>query len=95
MSAIKLGRDADLEKIVCPVLCLYSSRDQVVSPEAIRVSFGRFGFPGNQLIEIMKVTHRESHVLAGDLMSPESTGEVVEATLRFVGDHLALEALAE
>lgn len=89
MAAIKLGRDADLGKVSCPTLCLYSKKDQVVSPEKIETYFGEFGHPGNQLIEILEVTHREKHVLAGDLMSPESTDEVVEATLKFVRDEHA------
>lgn len=89
MSAIKLGRDADLGKVTCPTLCLYSRNDEVVSPEALQKFFGEFGHSGNRLVEIMKVTHRESHVLAGDLMSPESTGEVVDATLEFIREQLA------
>jgi alpha-beta hydrolase superfamily lysophospholipase len=89
MAAIKLGRDTDLGKVACPTLCLYSKRDEVVSPEKIQTYFGEFGHPGKQLIEIMKVTHREHHVLAGDLMSPESTDEVVDATLKFIREELA------
>jgi hypothetical protein len=44
---------------------------------------------GKEMVEIMKVTHSERHVLAGDLMSPESTDEVVNATLEFIREEVA------
>lgn len=88
VAAIKLGREADLGKVACPTLCLYSRRDRVVSPEKIERYFSEFSYRGNQLVEITKVTHREKHVLAGDIMSPESTDEVVGATLQFIREEI-------
>ena len=89
MAAIKLGRDSDLGRVSGPTLCLYSKKDLVVSPESMETHFSEFAHPGNQLVEIMKVNHSEYHVLAGNLMSPESTDEVVNATLEFIRKEFA------
>jgi pimeloyl-ACP methyl ester carboxylesterase len=84
MASVELGRTAPLERITAPALCLYSEGDTVVSAEAAKASFERFGSGVTLLEEISSVTHGEKHVLAGDLMSPASTGEVVEKIVRFV-----------
>lgn len=81
MAAVDLGRKTDLESISTPLLCLYSSRDEVVSLDRMREAFDRIGSPVKEFREIRAAT---GHVLAGDAHSPESTVEFVLAALEFV-----------
>lgn len=78
MALIKLVRRAKLEKISLPLLVLYSRHDQVVSVEKMLKAFERFGSKHKRLQEIDKPASGSWHVLAGDILSPDSTIEVAE-----------------
>lgn len=84
MASVKLGRTADFERIRIPALCLYSEHDKVVSPKATKKFFSRLGSKINRIEEVTSVTHREHHVLGGDIMSPSCTPEVVDKIVDFL-----------
>lgn len=84
MATVKLGRSADPAQVTVPTLCLYSERDQVVSPRKIKAVFAQFPHPSNRIAEVHSVTHKEHHVLAGDIMSKASTEEVVDRIVEFL-----------
>ena len=69
MGAVNLGRVADLESISTPLLCLYSSSDDVVSLDQMQTAFDRIRSNANLLVEIETAS---GHVLAGDILCPQS-----------------------
>jgi len=89
MEAVNLGRIADLESISTPLLCLYSSKDDVVSLDQMRAAFDRIGSADKRLVEIKTAS---GHVLAGDMLSPQSTSEFVEVVVGFVEDTFGVSA---
>jgi esterase/lipase len=66
------------------LLVLMSPDDQVVSPEAIREAFGRIDADHKELHEINDSLGPWNHILAGDILAPESTPRVVEIITEFI-----------
>ncbi len=73
------------------VLTLYSSRDQVVSSASTLEALAKIEAPHKQQIDLGDVGDRKNHVLAGDILSPESTDEVVRLVVEFIRDSSASE----
>ena len=72
---LKLVSKVDKSKIETPALFIYSPDDQVVVPQAAREVAAMWGGPV-QLVEVTEASDRSSHVLAGDILSPGTTGRV-------------------
>jgi esterase/lipase len=71
-------------KIDSDLLVLISPEDTVVSPTASRQAFARITARRQQLVEIEDVGDPSHHILAGDIMSPQSTSAVVTRIVTFV-----------
>lgn len=71
------------------VLLLVSRRDTIVSPEAALQAFDRIDAPLKRLIEMGQVGDPSQHVLAGHILSPETTDAVVENIVTFIDNALA------
>jgi pimeloyl-ACP methyl ester carboxylesterase len=67
-----------------PVLTLYSAHDQVVSPAATLEALDKLDAPLKKVIEVGEVGDRMNHLLAGDILSPESTDKVVNLISDFI-----------
>jgi hypothetical protein len=84
MALVERVRTGDLSTVAVPTLVLLSGRDQVVDAgETLRVVEGMTG------TEVTIHTVSDSgdpagHVLAGDIVSPDSNGEVLRVILDFV-----------
>ena len=66
------------------VIMLVSPRDRVVSAEAARAAYDRIDAPDKRWVEIDTVGDPSSHVLAGDILSPETTRDVAERIVAFI-----------
>ncbi len=66
------------------VLVLISPDDRVVSPAATLAAVGKIGAPRKQLLEFEDVGDPSRHVLAGDILSPDTTEQVAAAIVEFV-----------
>ncbi|MBT8106777.1 MAG: lysophospholipase [Gammaproteobacteria bacterium] len=66
------------------LLLIYSSKDQVVSPEAMLRVFNATTSPQKEAVEIADAEDPSHHVIAGDIMSPGTTERVVEAIVLFI-----------
>ena len=66
------------------LLVLQSPDDQVVSPQATRQAFERISAPRKQLIEIEDAEDPSKHVLAGDILAPESTSRIAATIIDFI-----------
>ncbi|OUW17249.1 MAG: hypothetical protein CBD18_05190 [Opitutales bacterium TMED158] len=84
MGVAHLGRASELERMVAPTLILYSREDRLVSWKQIERAFERMGAKRKRLERIEQTGDGSSHVLAGDILSPDTTDEVVDRIVSFV-----------
>ncbi len=73
MKAVDYVDKSNLEALKIPILMLYTPKDRVVSVEKILSGYDRIGSSYKSLKEVKKA---KRHVLAGDILSPESNDEV-------------------
>ncbi|NNF40560.1 MAG: alpha/beta fold hydrolase [Woeseiaceae bacterium] len=66
------------------LLMLYSMDDAVISPQAALAVFEQTGSPQKAAIEIRDAGDPSRHVLAGDVLSAETTGEIATAIVDFI-----------
>ena len=89
-AAIQMMRLVDLLNTRLPMrlgqnlLVLLSPRDTVVSPAATKQAYERIDAPRKALIEIENAGDPSNHVLAGDILSPDSTDAVTAMIVDFV-----------
>ncbi len=81
MATVKLGRSVRLEGITVPSLWLYTNRDDVVSLPELKKFYQRIGSVKKRLVQIPDAT---GHVLAGAILSPGSTEEMVSLVSSFL-----------
>jgi esterase/lipase len=79
----------DKSTIRTPALMIYSPRDQVIDPEAVRSAFAAWGTDRKRLIAYERSTDPSQHVLAGDIVSPGSTAEVAALISTFLRQSIA------
>lgn len=84
MGLVKFVRESDLESVKKPVLALYSPNDQVVNPQEVERGFARLGSEIKEIHPIAESGDADNHVLAGDILSPQSTQTVKELVLGFI-----------
>lgn len=84
MALVERVRTLDPAPARVPALVLYSPEDRVVDPRETVRFFERYGGRPKQLKIVEGIGDPDSHVLAGDILSPETTGAVVRATLDFL-----------
>ena len=84
MGLVELGRRSDLGDIRVPMLTFYSTDDGIVDSEAIESEFARFGSERKQLVALDRTGDPQRHVLAGEILSPGTTEEVVARTREFL-----------
>lgn len=78
-------------EIHAELLVMLSPHDKVVSPAATRYAFNRIDAPRKKLFEYVDSPDPSSHVLAGDIMAPQSTAGLAAAIVEFVADDGAPE----
>lgn len=83
MAVVKLTRTLRLEGITAPSLWLYSDKDDAVDIPTLKTFYGRMGGSPKRLVH---VDGAHSHMLAGDVFSPETTGVVSRDILSFLAE---------
>ncbi|WP_321414527.1 alpha/beta fold hydrolase [uncultured Desulfobacter sp.] len=84
MGMVKLTRSLDLSLIQTPVLVIYSPADQVVDAANIENTFKKFGSKRKQLIPYTGSQDPHQHVLAGDILSEDSTETLKTMIVDFI-----------
>jgi alpha-beta hydrolase superfamily lysophospholipase len=84
MRLVKFTRDALPRRLDAALLTLYSPEDSVVDPRRIEASFEQIEAPRRQLVAISGAADPGQHVLAGDIMSPQTNRQVVDLIVGFV-----------
>ena len=89
-AVVEMMRLVDYTQSLLPILLerdllvLLSPEDQVISTSAARQAFDRIAARRKQLIEVHDVGDPSNHILAGDIMSPGTTADVVATIVSFV-----------
>lgn len=81
MECVRLGRNLPLESIAVSALCVYTETDEVVSIPAIKEMYARLGSTTKRLIDLPGA---ERHILAGDIISPDTTDALIQTVLEFL-----------
>ncbi len=89
MGAVKLGREADLTAIEAPMLVIYSLQDEVVNTDKVEAMFKALKRDDVVLLPVEDSADSSNHVLAGDILSPNTTERLVAAISDFVTNALA------
>jgi alpha-beta hydrolase superfamily lysophospholipase len=84
MGMVEVARRSDLGRVRAPVLVFYSTQDHIVDSSATERQFARFGSSQKRLVRIDHAEDPQQHVLAGDILSPNMTDEVVRRTHEFL-----------
>ena len=84
MALVEHVRTMALERLRVPLVLLYSRDDLVVDASETRGLFPRFASFPKRLIRVHGSTDPSQHLLAGDIMAPESTELVVTHVLEFL-----------
>jgi pimeloyl-ACP methyl ester carboxylesterase len=66
------------------LLVFYSGEDQVVSPDAILAAYETFRSPKKLLVEVTDSGDAKAHILAGDIMSPDTTDRIATQIVDFI-----------
>jgi len=85
MALVTLTNSVELEKTKVPLLMMYSEEDSVVDVEKIKSTYQRFGSNEKRLVIVKNAQGRQSHVLAGDALSPGTTEFVSQEIKLFIG----------
>ena len=91
MALVEHVRTMDLAGITVPTLVLYSPDDEVVDPLETYVQVTEMTGAKPRVQVVRTTSDPAHHVLAGDIISPESNSEVVERILDFLRSALDLD----
>lgn len=81
---VKLMDDDLLADVRAPTLVFVSPDDQVIDPDAVVAAMDRLGAEHSELVRVTDAVDPSNHVLAGDILSPGRTKEVVERVVAFL-----------
>lgn len=79
---LKTVEAIDKSEITTPALFIFSPDDQVIVPKAVREVAGQWGGPAKS-IEITDSGDPSHHIIAGDILSPQTTKSVVDAIVEW------------
>jgi esterase/lipase len=81
---VRVARSLDLGTIQQPLLIIYSPADEVVCPVTIERRFDSIGSAKKKLIPYYESGSPSHHVLAGDILAPDSTQPLAEMIVDFI-----------
>jgi alpha-beta hydrolase superfamily lysophospholipase len=84
MALVRDVRALPLRTVTMPVFVAYSERDKVVDPAATRRALTRFGSTEVRLYAVEGDGDANHHVVAGDILSPATTGPLAREILSFM-----------
>jgi len=84
MGVVKLTREKDLTSVKMPVLVMYSPNDQIVDTSAIQIAYLQFPSRQNRIIAIDNSGDPQQHILAGKILSPQTTDQVSSSIIEFI-----------
>jgi esterase/lipase len=85
MATVHLAQQQPLERWQAPVLMLLSPKDRVIDVAAAKAAYAQIGSPAKRLVEVADATDDMQHVIAGRILSPQSTPGVAKHIVDWVG----------
>jgi esterase/lipase len=84
LALVKLATSQDLHKITKPLLIIFSPEDKVVDVRAIPKIYRRIGSVQKQLVAYSARNIPNSHVLAGNILAPDSTQPIADTIIQYL-----------
>lgn len=84
MGLVKLVRNCQPEMVTTPVMVVYSPDDKVVDVHAVKEFFSRLPENGKRILPVVNPGNEECHVIAGEILSSETTLPVAREILGFI-----------
>jgi esterase/lipase len=84
MGIVKLARNTKPKSIHQPVLVMYSYDDKIVDIREIEKNYSQFASDRKRIIPITDAGDPQQHILAGDIMSPQTTQTVAGNIVEFI-----------
>jgi len=84
MGLVELVKTVRLEAIKTPLMVIYSENDRVISADELKLHYERFGSPVKHILSVDQTGHPSNHVLAGDILSPETTLPLADSIMAFL-----------
>ncbi len=86
MGLVKLALQVDPASLSQPTLIINSEKDQVVDAARTAAFYEELGSPKKEHIHFTHSRDKSQHVIAGDILSPETTLEIAHLILGFIND---------
>jgi len=83
MGLVDIVDHLDLSEMKIPVLVIHSDRDQVISGEKLKEHYQEIGSKIKRRVTVNNTQDEWGHILAGDVLSPKTTGIVVTQIMDF------------
>jgi len=83
MGLVDIVDHLDLSEMKIPVLVIHSDRDQVISVEKLKERYQEIGSKIKRRVTVNNTQDEWGHILAGDVLSPKTTGIVVTQIMDF------------
>lgn len=84
MATVRMARKADLESLQIPVFVAWSPGDRVVDPSRTVEAISRLDSVRVDTMVVLDSQDRNQHVIAGDILSPNTTDKVVGRIVAFI-----------
>ena len=92
-SLSKAARRSPVETIGVPALFVFSDRDQVVRPDLTRAIAARWG-AWHETVVVNDSDDPAHHVIAGDALSPSTTGKIADRIVAWISATVTQPALS-
>jgi alpha-beta hydrolase superfamily lysophospholipase len=87
MGLVDLVEDLNLSEMKIPVLVIHSDRDKVISVKRLKERYQEIGSKMKRRVTVNNTQDEWGHILAGDILSPKTTGTVVTHIMDFFRFH--------
>ncbi|WP_455207425.1 alpha/beta hydrolase [Kaarinaea lacus] len=84
MGIVKVTRDKDPTSIHTPVLVMYSPNDTIIDTQAVQAMYSQFASEIKKIIAVTDSGDPQQHILAGDILSPQTTQAVTNNIVEFI-----------
>ena len=81
---IRASLNANIARITIPVLTLFSPADKIVDPAMTEAVMTRWGAP-HEVVEVPVSGDPSNHILAGDIVSPQTTQSLAIRIVEWIG----------
>ncbi|MBT8402129.1 MAG: hypothetical protein KJO98_16755, partial [Rhodothermia bacterium] len=82
--AVDRANDVDPARLLTPAMVVYSEGDSVIDVSRIRPWYDRLGSPVKEIVQMSDVGDPSNHILAGYIMSPETTEGLARDIVSFL-----------